>query len=143
MWYNHAQAEAVFKQDWTQKEHICRESGMTEAQIQELYDLEREIFNSDRRFYEHCEMNDKLLSQMQQQAITETYDAFNWILVLPSETQQRLLQLPAERLQAFYLHRILHYTQHEIAVQFHKSQVAVHYWIRQIAEILESSKMNL
>ena len=102
-----------------------------------------EIFNSDRRFYEHCEMNEKLLSQMQQQAITETYDAFNWILVLPSETQQRLLQLPAERLQAFYLHRILHYTQHEIAVQFHKSQVAVHYWIRQIAEILESSKMNL
>lgn len=65
MWYNHAKAEAVFKQEWTQKEHICRESGMTDAQIQELYDLEREIFNSDRRFYEHCEMNDKLLSQMQ------------------------------------------------------------------------------
>ena len=93
MWYNHAKAEAVFKQEWTQKEHICRENGMTDAQIQELYDLEREIFNSDRRFYEHCEMNDKLLSQMQQQAITETYDAFNWILVLPSEIQKQLQHL--------------------------------------------------
>ena len=35
MWYNHAKAEAVFKQEWTQKEHICRENGMTDAQIQE------------------------------------------------------------------------------------------------------------
>ena len=143
MWYNHAKAEEIFRKDWNYKEQIYRENGMTDAQIQELHDLERAIFNSDRRFYEHCEMNDKLLSQMQQQAIMETYDTFNWISVLPLETQQQLQRLPAERLQAFYLHRILHYTQREIAVQFHKSQVAVHYWIRQIAEILKNSKMNL
>ena len=143
MWYSHSKAEEIFRKDWNYKEQIYRENGMTDAEIQELYDLEREIFNSDRRFYEHCEMNEKLLSQMQHQAIMETYDASNWIAVLPLETQQQLQLLPAEHLQAFYLHRILHYTQREIAVQFHKSQVAVHYWIRQIAEILESSKMNL
>ena len=39
MWYNHAKAEAVFKQEWTQKEHICRESGMTDAQIQAIAGL--------------------------------------------------------------------------------------------------------
>ena len=62
--------------------------------------------------------------------------------VTKQELQERLL-LPKERLLAFYYHRVLHYTQHEIAVQFNKSQVTIHDWIQQIAEIIKKYKNNL
>ena len=71
------------------------------------------------------------------------YNESNWLDVLPDELMQRLSGLPKERLRAFYLYRVQRYTQKEIAVKFHKSQVAVHFGIKQIAEIIENYKSNL
>ena len=71
------------------------------------------------------------------------YNESNWLDVLPDELKQRLSGLPKERLRAFYLYRVQRYTQKEIAVKFHKSQVAVHFWIKQITEIIENYKSNL
>ena len=143
MWYNHGKAEQLFRKEWAVKLKYYREHGMTDAQIQELYELERAIFHSDRRFYEHHASDYEVSFSMQYPEDTETYDESNWITVLPQELQERLLLLPKERLLAFYYHRVLHYTQHEIAVQFNKSQVTIHDWIRQIAEIIEKYKNNL
>ena len=143
MWYNHGKAERIFRKEWAKKLKIYREHGMTDAQIQELYKLEREIFLSDRRFYEHYEPECAASLSMRHPEETIIYDETNWFTVLPQELQERLLLLPKERLLAFYYHRVLHYTQHEIAVQFNKSQVTIHDWIQQIAEIIEKYKNNL
>jgi len=72
-----------------------------------------------------------------------TYNESNWLDVLPDELAQQLSGLPEERLRAFYLYRVQRYTQKEIAVKFHKSQVAAHFWIQQIAEIIVNIKSNL
>ena len=143
MWYNHGKAEQLFRKEWAKKLKIYREHGMTDVQIQELYKMEREIFLSDRRFYEHYEPECAVSLSVRHSDETETYDDTNWYTVLPQALQDTLLLLPQERLQAFYYYRVLHYTQREIAVQFNKSQVAIHDWIRQIAGIIEKYKKNL
>ena len=71
------------------------------------------------------------------------YNESNWLDVLPYKLSQQLSGLPKERLRAFYLYRVQRYTQKEIAMKFHKSQVAVYFWIKQIAEIIENYKSNL
>ncbi len=134
---------AIIPKGMGEKLKNYREHGMTDAQIQEQYELERAIFHSDRRFYEHHASDYEVSFSMQYPEDTETYDESNWITVLPQELQERLLLLPKERLLAFYYHRVLHFTQHEIAVQFNKSQVTIHDWIRQIAEIIKKYKNNL
>ncbi len=53
MGYNHASAEKDFNEQWKKAEEKYRQLGMTEEQIKELYKLERETFNSNRRFYEN------------------------------------------------------------------------------------------
>lgn len=51
--YNHLAAEREFKKHWKKTQTDCRTAGMSEEQIQELYDFERKAFNSDRSFLEH------------------------------------------------------------------------------------------
>lgn len=138
MWYNHAKAELIFQKEWKEKERFYRDNGMTDAQIDELYDLERDIFKSDRRFYEHCDPDHKKLAQIHQEAVTETYSSTNWIAVLPIEIQQQLLLLPAEHLQAFYYYRVLRLSQRDVAGILHNSQQTVSRWICEIAEIIKS-----
>ena len=51
MGYNHGRALKVFKNEWEEKEKIYRGLGMTEEQIQKIYDLDYSVFCSDRCFY--------------------------------------------------------------------------------------------
>ncbi len=100
--YNHGKAELIFRKEWAEKLKIYHKYGMTDAQIQELYKLEREIFRSDGRFYEHYEPEYAVSLSLRNFEETEIYDETNWFTVLPQTLQDSLLLLPKERLQAFY-----------------------------------------
>ena len=145
MKYNHALAERKFREEWRTKFRFYRKNGMTLEQILPLYKMDKAELRSDRCYYEHTAPltdveQDLRIAEM---PVLITYNEFNWLNVLPDDLMQQLSVLPEERLRAFYLYRIQGYTQEDIAVKFHKSQVAVHFWIRQIAEIIENFKLNL
>ena len=52
MSYNHGLEEKKFKEKWQKTAEEYRKAGMTEKQIAEIYEFDREVFNSDRRYSE-------------------------------------------------------------------------------------------
>ena len=50
---NHRTEENRFKKWKNKDEEFMRKNGMTEDKIKLIYDYDRTVFNSDRRFYEH------------------------------------------------------------------------------------------
>lgn len=53
--YNHGLAEKQFKKEWNRQREEYRKAGMTEEMILQMYEYEREMFNSERRYLEHYE----------------------------------------------------------------------------------------
>ena len=51
---NHRSEENRFKKWKERDEKFMKENGLTEDKIKLIYDYDRMIFNSDRRFYEHA-----------------------------------------------------------------------------------------
>lgn len=51
---NHRSEENRFKKWKERAEKFMRENGLTEDKIKLIYNYDRMIFNSDRRFYEHA-----------------------------------------------------------------------------------------
>ena len=51
---NHRSEENRFKKWKERDEKFMRVNGLTEDKIKLIYDYDRMIFNSDRRFYEHA-----------------------------------------------------------------------------------------
>ena len=51
---NHRTEENRFKKWKERDEKFMRENGVTEDKIKLIYDYDRMVFNSDRRFYEHA-----------------------------------------------------------------------------------------
>ena len=145
MGYNHAQAKKRFLAEWRIKFRYYRQNGLTLEQILPLYKMYNAELRSDRSYYEQTvPLTDAEHGlRVAEEPVLATYNESNWLDVLPDELAQQLSGLPEERLRAFYLYRVQRYTQKEIAVKFHKSQVAVHFWIQQIAEIIVNIKSNL
>ena len=52
MSYNHGLEEKKFKEQWQKTAEEYRKAGMTEKQIAEIYEFDREVFNSIRRYRE-------------------------------------------------------------------------------------------
>ena len=52
MSYNHGLEENKFKEQWQKNAEEYRKAGMTEKQIAEIYEFDREVFNSNRRYSE-------------------------------------------------------------------------------------------
>ncbi len=53
MSYNHGAKEREFNRMWSKTEKAYRDAGMSEYAIQKMYEYEREVFNSDRRYLTH------------------------------------------------------------------------------------------
>jgi len=53
--YNHGLAEKQFAKDWKRQREEYLKAGMSEEMIFQMYEYEREVFNSDRRYLEHYE----------------------------------------------------------------------------------------
>jgi len=135
MGYNHAKAEKEFWEMWNEKQKICREAEMSEENIQKLFETEREIFNSDRRFYEH---NPLSLNDTQAERID--YDRLEkcWMELIPDENAYRkVMELPEIVRKAYFLNKIRGYSHEEISVILHKPRRTISFWVGKITEILK------
>ena len=54
-YYNHGLAEKQFKRDWDKQEEEYKKAGMASAAIAQMFEFEREVFKSERRYKEHYE----------------------------------------------------------------------------------------
>lgn len=80
MFYNKAKAEREWLK-WKEEDmKMQRAAGMSEEQIQAIYDFDKKQFNSDRRYYEHT---------------TEDDEALEWI---PETDELRYVDTPSELL---------------------------------------------
>lgn len=139
MKYNHAKAEAKFRKEWEKKLRFYKENGMTQEQIDSIYQFERDVFNSNRRFYEHCVglQTEGYNLNLSVESIFERYDADTWTDALDENLQKQLKKCKPVQLKAFYLYRVSGYTQDEISEILTKPQRSISHWISEIAEIIE------
>lgn len=142
MRYNHEKAELEFRREWAVKLFLYRKHGMTDEQIAEIYQFDREVFNSDRRYYEHCDdirFEDSNPKFAVEPDMTQ-YDETNWTEVFDKELCETLRREPEEHLRAYYLYCVCGYTQDDISSIFTKTQQTISNWIGKIAEIIKNSK---
>lgn len=144
MGYNHAKAERQFRLRWASEEVMYRKAGMTEEQINQIYEYERLEFNSDRSFFEHTvsfsETDRSLTLSYQEEFLFSDWNS--WMQLLPEDTYEKLCKLPEEHLKAFTLHRLYGYTQQEISSILPKDQATISRWIGRIAEIFKETKTD-
>lgn len=67
MAYNHGLEEKKFQKEWKKLKAEYVENGMSKEQIDAIYEFDRDVFNSDRRYLENHE----------DFALEESYDAEN------------------------------------------------------------------
>lgn len=139
MSYNHGLEEKKFKEQWQKTAEEYRQSGMTEEQISAIYDFDREVFNSDRRFKERTvglfdNENSKTLM------VYDDYSANNrygWIDEIEDmEVYSQIMSLPEIWREAFTMYIFDGYTQKDISSKILKLRRTIASWIGKIAEIL-------
>ena len=140
MAYNHGLAEKIFKEEWEKKKAYYRANGMSESQIADMYALERDIFNSDRTFYEGTV---PLFDNEESQTL-ETNDLYIEVVVRDwpdllgdMEKYDMIMAMPEEMRIAYGLHRLGGYTQKQISSFLLIDQSTAGRWIGKIAEIVE------
>lgn len=139
MSYNHGLEEKKFKEQWQKTAEEYRQSGMTEEQIAAIYEFDREVFNSDRRFKERTvglfdNENSKTLM------VYDDYSAYNrysWIDEIEDmEVYSQIMSLPEIWREAFTMYIFDGYTQKDISSKILKPRRTIASWIGKIAEIL-------
>lgn len=139
MSYNHGLEEKIFEEQWKKTAEEYRKSGMTEEQIAVIYEFDREVFNSDRRYRERTiDLFDN--PSVKKLKVYDDYSANNrygWIdKIEDSEKYEKVMSLPEIWREAFTMYIFDGYTQKEISSKLLKPQQTISYWIVKIAEIL-------
>lgn len=139
MSYNHGLEEKIFEKQWKKTAEEYRKSGMTEEQIAAIYEFNREVFNSDRRYRERTVdlFDDPNIKKLK---VYDNYSANNrygWIdKIVDSEKYEKVMVLPKIWREAFTMYIYDGYTQKEISSRLLKPQQSISRWIVKIAEIL-------
>lgn len=132
-----------------------RAAGMTEAQIQQMYEFDLEVFNSNRRFAEHTQQfpespfedGDEGQSPLYEkfpEALTVTMglpvgsDRFSWIDEIDDEQLvERLKRLSAEELDLITRIAMDEQTQSEVAAELGVNQSTISRRLEKIIKILK------
>lgn len=132
-----------------------RAAGMTEAQIQQMYEFDLEVFNSNRRFAEHTQQfpespfedGDEGQSPLYEkfpEALTVTMglpvgsDRFSWIDEIDNEQLvERLKRLSAEELDLITRIAMDEQTQSEVAAELGVNQSTISRRLEKIIKILK------
>lgn len=136
MTYNHSLEEKKFKEEWAEKAKEYRKVGMTEEQIAEIYNFDREVFNSDRRYLENREeiFDDACLKTEDDYSANSRY---SWLDEIGDmEAYKKVMALPEIWREAFTMYIYDGYNQQEISSILLKPQQTISYWIVKIAEII-------
>lgn len=145
MSYNHGLEEKKFKEQWQKIAEEYRKAGMTEEQISAIYEFDREVFNSDRRYREKTvELFDNENSRALM--IYDDYSANNrygWINEIEDmKVYSQIISLPGIWRKAFTMYIYDGYTQKEISSILLRNQSNVSREIDKIAEILRNQFSN-
>lgn len=139
MSYNHALEEKLFEKQWKKTAEEYRKSGMTEEQIAAIYEFDRQVFNSDRRYRERTiELyNNPCVKKMKVYDDYSENNRYSWIdNISDPKKYKKIMSLPKIWRDAFTMYLYDGYSQKEISSKLLKPQQTISYWIVKIAEIL-------
>lgn len=145
MSYNHGLEEKKFKEQWQKTAEEYRKAGMTEKQIAEIYEFNREVFNSNRRYREKTvglfdNSNSRTLTVYDDYS---TNNRYGWIDEIEDmEVYSQIMSLPEIWREAFTMYIFDGYTQNEISSILLRNQSNISRVIDKIAEILRSQFSN-
>ena len=144
MRYNHRTAEIIFEKKWSEEKERFIAAGMTDQQISSIYEFEREVFNSERRYYENTVSveDDDLLDRLRSIEAPQSEGRYFWLDRASPSAYKQLMELPSEFIVAFTMYVYDGYTQEQISSILLKSQSSISRWIDKIAEILRNDYLG-
>lgn len=145
MSYNHGLEEKKFKEQWQKTTEEYRKAGMTEKQIAAIYEFDREVFKSDRRFKERTvglfdNENSKTLMVYDDYSANNRYGWINEIEDM--EVYSQIMSLPEIWREAFTMYIFDGYTQKKISSILLRNQSNMSRAIDKITEILRNQFSN-
>ena len=139
MSYNHGLEERIFEKQWKKIAEEYRKSGMTEEQIAAIYEFDRQVFNSDRRYRERT-IDLYANPSVKKMKVYDDYlenNRYRWIDNIDDpEKYKKIMSLPKIWRDAFTMYLYDGYTQKEISSKLLRPQQSISRWIVKIADIL-------
>lgn len=141
MAYNHGQEERKWQLWKEAEEKILRECGVSESIIEEIRNYDREVFNSDRRFYRRLNDVGKYIEDtVEQEQVVEIKTVMELLDEIESETlYQTLLTVDKHTLQIVLL-KMQGDSTKEIAARTGLTEKAVYKRLDRLREKLKSFK---
>lgn len=155
MSWNNSYERKVFEQEQKELANEYKEAGMTEEQIQAMYQFDLDSFNSNRRFYEHtqaldfedekfdCETRNPLLEKFKERVSTtphvERVNSFDWIEEINNQNlyrQMKALTTTEKTIITLIVH--CGYTQKETAKICKLTRPQVSYRVEKIKRLISA-----
>ena len=133
MGYNKAKAEKKWKEWKNKEENLLRKLGMNEDKIDELYNYDKELFNSERSFLRRTIIDSDFIEYLSTSKIELPIDNMDDLLnqIDREELYQTMRKINDQTLKIIYL-KIVGYSVKEIAQMMGISDYTVRYRLRKV-----------
>ena len=138
MGYNKAKAEKKWKEWKNKEENLLRKLGMNEDKIDELYNYDKELFNSERSFLRRTIIDSDFIEYLSTSKIELLIDNMDDLLnqIDREELYQAMRKINDQTLKIIYL-KIVGYSVKEIAQMMGISDYTVRYRLRKVRKKLK------
>lgn len=139
MGYNKAKAEKKWKKWKNKEENLLRKLGMNEDKIDELYNYDKELFNSERSFLRKMIIDSDFIEYLSTSKIELPIDNMDDLLnqIDREELYQAMRKINEQTLKIIYL-KIVGYSVKEIAQMMGISDYTVRYRLRKVRKKLKN-----
>lgn len=139
MGYNKAKAEKKWKEWKNKEENLLRKLGMNEDKIDELYNYDKELFNSERSFLRRTIIDSDFIEYLSTSKIELPIDNMDDLLnqIDREELYQTMRKINDQTLKIIYL-KIVGYSVKEIAQMMGISDYTVRYRLRKVRKKLKN-----
>lgn len=139
MGYNKAKAEKKWKEWKNKEENLLRKLGMNEDKIDELYNYDKELFNSERSFLRRTIIDSDFIEYLSTSKIELPIDNMDDLLnqIDREELYQAIRKINEQTLKIIYL-KIVGYSVKEIAQMMGISDYTVRYRLRKVRKKLKN-----
>lgn len=139
MGYNKAKAEKKWKKWKNKEENLLRKLGMNEDKIDELYNYDKELFNSERSFLRRMIIDSDFIEYLSTSKIELPIDNMDDLLnqIDREELYQTMRKINEQTLKIIYL-KIVGYSVKEIAQMMGISDYTVRYRLRKVRKKLKN-----
>ena len=144
MEWNDAKERQKFKGEWKELIRVYRRAGMSEADIQSMYEFDLRFFRQRRNYCMHNESKEEMEEKRNpvylEALSVEDSDTYSWIQKLDDKKlHEAILSLKKEDLEILTLWAIEGYKETEIAKRKHVSQQAISKKVTRIKNFLKKS----